>query len=366
MTLVTDVLELTRRRADRRVPRRPALAGRGRQGGAGAHRARRPGPQRVLPRRRGGGARAAREVGGALAQRRAAGPLDGVPVGVKDIFPTRGWPTLRGSARSTRPGRGTTMRPPWPAAPARRRPARQDHHARVRLEGRRPTARSPASRAIPGTRDARPAAPAAAAAAAVAAGHGPARARHRRRRLDPHPGCVLRRSSASSPPSAACRPGPSPFGTVAHVGPMARTVADPALLLDVHVRARPARLARRCRRPARSFRDGLDDGVRGLRVAFSPDLGYVDRRSGDRGAGRGGGGRARRPRRTRRAADPGFADPRDVFETLWSAGAASGRRSRRPPPEGSTPACRAGGAGRCALAADYLAAMPRATRSGGA
>jgi aspartyl-tRNA(Asn)/glutamyl-tRNA(Gln) amidotransferase subunit A len=38
------------------------------------------------------------------------GPLDGVPASVKDLLPTRGWPTLRGVAPSTRIRRGTSMR----------------------------------------------------------------------------------------------------------------------------------------------------------------------------------------------------------------------------------------------------------------
>ena len=41
-----------------------------------------------------------------------AGPLDGVPVGVKDLFLTRGWPTLRGSQGDRRrPARGSDDAP---------------------------------------------------------------------------------------------------------------------------------------------------------------------------------------------------------------------------------------------------------------
>lgn len=67
----------------------------------------------------------------------------------------------------------------------------------------------------------------------------------------------------------------SPFGTVAHVGPMTRTVADTALMLNVlaepDVRdwhALPA--------SGQDYRLGIEDGVRRLRIAYSPDLGYVE------------------------------------------------------------------------------------------
>ncbi len=74
------------------------LAGRGGAGAAGAHRHARQEDQCLLPDRRshdlGAGARAseARWVKDA-----PLSPLDGVPVAVKDLLLTRGWPTLRGS-----------------------------------------------------------------------------------------------------------------------------------------------------------------------------------------------------------------------------------------------------------------------------
>lgn len=65
----------------------------------------------------------------------------------------------------------------------------------------------------------------------------------------------------------------SPFGVLAHLGPMTRTVADAAALLNVL--ARPDlrdNLAWNTDPP--DFRVGLEDGVAGLRVAFSPRLGF--------------------------------------------------------------------------------------------
>jgi len=67
----------------------------------------------------------------------------------------------------------------------------------------------------------------------------------------------------------------SPFGTIAHVGPITRTVTDTALMLNVL--AEPdARDWHALPTTGRDYRLGLEDGVQGLRIAFSPDLGYVE------------------------------------------------------------------------------------------
>jgi aspartyl-tRNA(Asn)/glutamyl-tRNA(Gln) amidotransferase subunit A len=102
---------------------------------------------------------------------------------------------------------------------------------------------------------------------------------------------------------------------------MARTVTDLALLLDVMCEPDPRDWVA-LPPPAGSFLDGLEDGIAGLRVAFSPDLGYV-RVDGEVAAA------------VERAAlalgelgahvervDPGFSDPRECQETLWLAACA--------------------------------------------
>jgi len=66
----------------------------------------------------------------------------------------------------------------------------------------------------------------------------------------------------------------SPFGTVAHVGPMTRSVSDAALMLNV-LALPDARDWHSLACDARDYRTHLDDGVRDLRIAFSPDLGYA-------------------------------------------------------------------------------------------
>ena len=65
---------------------------------------------------------------------------------------------------------------------------------------------------------------------------------------------------------------PSPYGTLAHGGPMTRSVADAALMMDV-LTGVDSRDWFAMPTPRRSFLDGLDDGVAGVRVAFSPTLG---------------------------------------------------------------------------------------------
>jgi aspartyl-tRNA(Asn)/glutamyl-tRNA(Gln) amidotransferase subunit A len=114
----------------------------------------------------------------------------------------------------------------------------------------------------------------------------------------------------------------SPFGTVSHVGPMTRTVTDAALMLTV-LAGFDARDWHALPPEGRDYRMGLEDGVAGLRVAFSPCLGYaaVDPEVAvavsaavavlaDLGARVEG-------------VDPGFADPREVFDRHWYAGAAN-------------------------------------------
>ncbi len=113
----------------------------------------------------------------------------------------------------------------------------------------------------------------------------------------------------------------SPFGTLSHAGPMTRTVEDAALMMDV-LTGFDSRDWSALPTPGDSHQAGLDAGVAGLRIGFSPTLGYVDvdpevaalvRRAvgvlADLGA-------------RVEEVDPGFADPVAAFHTLWFSGAA--------------------------------------------
>ena len=66
------------------------------------------------------------------------------------------------------------------------------------------------------------------------------------------------------------KPAPNP---VAQPGPMARTVRDTAMLLQV-LAGPHDRDANMLRQTPPDFLDGLNSGVKGLRIAWSPDLGY--------------------------------------------------------------------------------------------
>jgi aspartyl-tRNA(Asn)/glutamyl-tRNA(Gln) amidotransferase subunit A len=141
---------------------------------------------------------------------------------------------------------------------------------------------------------------------------------------------------------------------------MARTVTDVALLLDAM--AEPdARDWSALPPPDGSFLDGLERGVQGVRVAFSADLGHVDvdpevaelvgraaAAFGDLGA-------------VVAAAEPGFDDPRETFDALWSAGAAAAMPGLGdPPPEALDPGLAEVVAfGRSQSLLDYLAASRR-------
>lgn len=65
-----------------------------------------------------------------------------------------------------------------------------------------------------------------------------------------------------------------PNGLISHVGPMTRTVADAALMLQA-LCGRDDRDMTSLDLPAADFLGRLDDGIAGLRVAYSPDLGYL-------------------------------------------------------------------------------------------
>ncbi|HSP23610.1 MAG TPA: amidase [Saliniramus sp.] len=114
---------------------------------------------------------------------------------------------------------------------------------------------------------------------------------------------------------------PSPFSIVSHIGPMTRSVRDAALMLTATA-GPDGRDITAIHTPAPDFRIGLEDGVRGLRIAWSPRLGYVQNLHPDVEA------------LTARAArvfeelgahvdevDPGFPEPLAILETLWQTGA---------------------------------------------
>lgn len=63
-------------------------------------------------------------------------------------------------------------------------------------------------------------------------------------------------------------------GLISHVGPITRTVADAALMLQA-IAGPDDRDMTSLEAPPEDFTGKLDDGIAGLRVGFSPDLGYL-------------------------------------------------------------------------------------------
>lgn len=113
----------------------------------------------------------------------------------------------------------------------------------------------------------------------------------------------------------------SPFGTVAHIGPIARSVADVALMLQV--------MAQRDRQdwyalPAEpgDYRVGLDAGVRGLRVAVSTDLGYAKVDPEIAAAFAQATGALQTLGAIVEEAHPGFTSPEAMFKRHWYSAAA--------------------------------------------
>ena len=202
------------------------------------------------------------------------GRLDGVPVTIKDLMLMRGFPTRRGS-RLVDPNRDWSEDAP---ATARLRQAGAVILGKTTTPefGWKALGDSPLTGITRNPWDlARtPGGSSAGAAAACAAGIGPLH-------LGSDGAGSIRIPCAFSgvfglKPSFGRVPAYplSPMGLLAHLGPMARTVADAALMLTV-LSAPDHRDPYALPPENRDYRDGLEDGVRGWRIAYSPTLGYA-------------------------------------------------------------------------------------------
>ena len=250
------------------------------------------------------------------------GLLDGVPVSIKDLLLTKGWPTLRGSKAIDPKG-------PWnDDAPA---VARLRENGALLLgktttpefgwKGVTDSALTGITR-NPWDKTKTPGGSSGGAAAGLAAGMGPLAVGTDGGGSIRIP-CSFTGLFGIKPTFGRVPAWPlSPFGTVAHVGPMTRTVGDAALMLNVL--AQPdARDWHALPHEPRDWRTGLDRGVAGMRIAFSPDLGYakVDPEVAaivkssvsvfsDLGA-------------KVEEKNPGFENPSGIFRTQWFSGAAA-------------------------------------------
>jgi aspartyl-tRNA(Asn)/glutamyl-tRNA(Gln) amidotransferase subunit A len=120
----------------------------------------------------------------------------------------------------------------------------------------------------------------------------------------------------------------SPVGTLAHIGPLTRCVPDAALALTV-IAAPDERDVHALTFPAPDFRVGLEDGVAGLRIAYSSRLGYAKRIEPEVEFAVAGAVRVFEELGARvEQADPQFdGDPVDAWNTLWWSSAATLLRS---------------------------------------
>jgi aspartyl-tRNA(Asn)/glutamyl-tRNA(Gln) amidotransferase subunit A len=249
------------------------------------------------------------------------GMLDGVPTSIKDLLLTKGWPTLRGS-------RLVSAAQDWSEdAPS---VARLREHGAV-LIGKTTTpelgwkgvtdsplhgiTRNPwnTQRTAGGSSGG--------SAAAVALGMGPLS-------VGTDGGGSVR-IPASFSGIFALKPTygriplypASPFGTLAHAGPMTRTVEDAALMMDV-LSLPDSRDWSSLPPPTDSYTTDLDSGVAGLRIAFSPTLGYVKVDSQVEARVRAAVDVLSELGAIVEELDPGFDDPVEAFHVLWFTGAA--------------------------------------------
>ncbi len=257
------------------------------------------------------------------------GLLDGVPVSIKDLILTRGWPTLRGSKTIDAKG-------PWhDDAPA---VARLREHGAVLLGktttpefGWKGVTDSPLTGITrnPWNPKMTPGGSSGGGAAAVAAGMGPLTVGTDGGGSIRIP-CSFTGLFGLKPSFGRVPAWPlSPMGTVAHVGPMTRSVADAALMLNV-LSLPDGRDWHALSYDARDYRIGLEDGVRGLRIAYSADLGYAKVDSEIKKLVTKAVKTFTQLGAHVEAKDPGFEDCGPLFAAHWFPGAAYVVRNTHP------------------------------------
>ena len=249
------------------------------------------------------------------------GTLEGVPTTIKDLILTKGWPTLRGS-RTVNPDQ------PWDVdAPVTARL----REAGAVLLGKTTTpefgckgeTNSPATGITrnPWNLNKTPGGSSGGTAAAVAAGLGPI-------------GVGTDGAGSVRIPAAFCgnfglKPSfgrvpaypLSPFGSVAHLGPHTMSVQDAALMMNVMKRP-DARDWTSLPEDTVDYTAGLNDGIRGLRIAYSPTLGYAKNVHPEIAAAVAEAVKVLQDLGAQvEQIDPGFEDPLDITTGLWFLGA---------------------------------------------
>ena len=251
------------------------------------------------------------------------GALEGVPASIKDLILTRGWPTLRGS-RTVDPNQAWEVDAP---VTARLRESGAVLFAKTTTPefGCKGETNSPATGITrnPWNTDKTPGGSSGGAAAAVAAGLGPI-------------GVGTDGAGSVRIPAAFCgnfglKPSfgrvpaypLSPFGSVAHLGPHTMSVRDAALMMNV-MKQPDARDWTSLPPDATDYCVGLEDGIRGLRIAYSPTLGYAKNIHPDVAAAVEAAVKVLQSLGAHvEQVDPGFEDPLEITTGLWFLGALS-------------------------------------------
>ncbi|EKF74133.1 amidase [Alcanivorax hongdengensis A-11-3] len=253
------------------------------------------------------------------------GQLDGVPVAVKDVFLTPMWPTVKGS-RTIDPDSTLNKRSPATAA--------LERHGYVPLGktttpefGWKGITDSPLCGATnnPWNPTKTAGGSSGGSAAAVAAGMAPLA-------LGTDAGGSIRIPAGFcgivgfKPTFGEVPHWPaSPFGTLAHAGPMTRTVSDAALMMNVLSEA-DSRDSQAAPRRGVDYLASLDRPLKGLRIAYSASFGYVDVQADIDKAVRQAAEVFRELGATVTEVDPGFSNPLAAFSHLFYSGAANAMR----------------------------------------
>ena len=248
------------------------------------------------------------------------GLLDGVPVAVKDTQLTRGWPRLVGS-KTIDPKQAWKDDAPSVAG-LRRENAVFLGKTTTPEFGWKPTTDSPLSGVTrnPWNLERTPGGSSGGSAAALAAGICPLA-------IGTDAGGSVRIPASFSgvfglKPTfgkIALYP-PSAFGDVSHVGPMSRTVADAALMLDA-MKGPDSRDWYSLPDDGIAYRERVEEGSwKGKRVALSPTLGYHEPEPAVRAAVEAAAKVFAALGATVEEADPFTESPLPVFQTLALAG----------------------------------------------
>ena len=251
----------------------------------------------------------------------AVGALEGVPASIKDLILTQGWPTLRGS-RTVNPNQAWDVDAP---VTARLREAGavllgKTTTPEFGCKGETNSLLTGISR-NPWNTAHTPGGSSGGASAAVSAGLGP---------------LAMGTDGAGSVriPAAFCgnvgmKPSfgrvpaypLSPFGSVAHLGPHAMSVTDVALMMNAITRP-DARDWTALPYEHVDYTARLKDGVKGLRIAYSPTLGYATNVHPEIAAATAQAAQCLQDLgAVVEQVDPGIEDPLDITTGLWFAGA---------------------------------------------